>query len=79
MLKNKDNHVKELAIDFKNRFGVNELETILFIRRLNVMGYVVVKGEDLKRFGASEDKKIKKTIVPWLNLLDKRKEKETDN
>lgn len=69
MLKNKNEHLKQLAIDFEKRYGVGQLATILFIRRLNNMGYVVVKGEDLKSFGANEDKKIKKSVVPWIDFF----------
>ena len=75
MLKNKDSHLKKLAIEYEERYSTKKLETILFVRRLNNMGYVIVKSDDLKKLGILEDVNIKDTVVPWLNLFNK---KETD-
>lgn len=65
MLKNKDEHVRELAIIFREKYKVNEFMSILFIRRLNSLGYVVVKGEDLKKCGDINSSNIGKIITTW--------------
>lgn len=76
MIKNEDNYLKQLSKDFSERYKLcnyNALDVTLFIRRLNNMGYVVVKSDDLIKYKADKDFHIKKYIVPWTSLLDKWK------
>lgn len=72
MLKNKDEHVKQLAEDYAKKYNANRFSVILFIRRLNNMGYVIVKSEDLQKFGMEEVEKNSNLVVPWLSFFDKK-------
>jgi len=68
MLKNEDKFLKQFAKDFCKKYrlcGYSELDVILFVRRLNNIGCLLIKKEDVKRVQLTKDSIIKKYIVPW--------------
>ena len=88
ILKNENKFLKQFASDFCKKYklcGYSNLDVILFIRRLNNIGYLIIKEEDVKRTLPTKDSSIKKYIVPWTSnnkksLLEKIKNiKEKNN
>lgn len=80
MLKNKDDFVKALASDFAERYKLcnyNKLDVVLFIRRLNNMGFVVAKTEDIQILKNIDSEIFKDSIIKWNDPKNHPKDKQS--